>query len=106
MFVRTDLPLCDQIVQVGHVCLEAGSGFAIPAGCRLVVLAAPNRASLLTCLDLCRERGIGCLPFIEPAAVDDLAEEPMGLTAICTEPLTDAQRKHLRRFPLWSLPRI
>ncbi len=104
MFVRTDLPLADQIVQVGHVCLEAGGGFAIPADCRLVALAVPNRETLLACLDFCREREIACRSFVEPDSADEIAAEPMGLTAICTEPLINARRKYLRRFRLWSLP--
>jgi hypothetical protein len=105
VFVRTDLPLPDQIVQVGHVCLEAGGDFAIPAECRLVALAVPNRQALLACLDFCRERGIRTRSFVEPDAAGEIADEPMGLTTICTEPLIDARRKHLRRFHLWSLPK-
>lgn len=100
VFVRTDLPLADQIVQAGHACLEAGSAFPLPACCRLIVLAAANREALCARLEFCRERGIRFRAFFEPDPVDgDI--EPMGLAALCTEPVSHAQRRHFRRFRLW-----
>ena len=102
VFVRTDLPPADQIVQVGHVCLEAGTQFPLPPACRLVVLALPDQQALIAAQDYCRERGIRCLTFVEPDPVDAGSSEPMSLTALCTEPLNALKRRHLRRFPLWN----
>lgn len=38
VFVRKDIPLADQLVQVGHVCLEAGSSFGPASGTPFMVL--------------------------------------------------------------------
>lgn len=31
VFVRKDIPLADQLVQVGHVCMKAGMEYGTPA---------------------------------------------------------------------------
>jgi len=88
------------MVQVGHVCREAGAASGA-AACHLVLLQVADREALCRALAYCRERGIRFQTFTEPDPVAS-GEEPMGLTAACTEPLEPAQRKWLRRFRLWE----
>jgi hypothetical protein len=94
--VRTDLPLADQVVQVGHACLEAGRRFAQPAEpCHLVVLSIPSAAHLHDAVALAELAGIRCAVFHEP-------DDGMGDTAACTEPIPSRQRRAFRRYPLWG----
>lgn len=46
-FVRTDIPIADQIVQVGHACIEAGKRFQHPDNTHLVLLNMPNQDKLV-----------------------------------------------------------
>jgi hypothetical protein len=94
--VRTDIALADQIVQVGHACLEAGRRFAQPAEpCHLVVLSVPSVALLRDAIAWAGQHGIRCAIFHEP-------DDNMGDTAACTEPICYGQRRSFRRYPLWS----
>jgi hypothetical protein len=99
--VRTDIPLADQIVQVGHACLEAGNRFEQPLNpCNLVVLSVPSERHLHEAVARIRFAGIECLVFYEP-------DEAMGYTAACTQPVRPNYRRVFKRFSLWgasSLP--
>lgn len=96
MLVRTDIPLADQIVQVGHVCLEAGHKFDQPEKpCHLVLLAVPSEAHLCSAVAWAEAAGIRCEAFHEP-------DDEMGYTAACSEPLEAQCRLLFRRFPLWQ----
>ena len=89
MFVCTDIPLADQIVQVGHACLEAGHAFDQPVEpCHLVLLAVPCQPSLCSAVAWAEAAGVRCKLFFEP---DDE-----------TEPVEPQRRRPLRRFPLWE----
>jgi len=67
VLVRTDIPLADQIVQVGHACLEAGWQFAPPAApCHLVVLGVVSEAHLHTVVGDAALTGVRCAVFHEP----------------------------------------
>lgn|GEM_PF-1697730 len=96
MLVRTDIPLPDQIVQVGHACLEAGHRFEQPPQpCHLIVLAVLSRNHLLDALAQLELQGVHFALFYEP-------DNNLGYTAACSEPLSANLRRLFRRFPLWS----
>jgi hypothetical protein len=96
--VRADIPLADQIVQVGHACLEAGRRFEQPAESpHLIVLSVSSEAHLHDAIAQTEVQGIRCAVFHEP-------DDDMGNTAACTEPVSGAYRRVFRRFPLWSAP--
>lgn len=104
MFVRRDLPLADQMVQVAHVSLEAGQRFCVPCHCPLVLLEVADEPELQRALRHCRRHDIPTHTFTEPDATEEFPHKSMGLTAACTPPLNPAQRKRLRHFMLWHPP--
>jgi hypothetical protein len=90
--------LADQIVQVGHACLEAGWQFALPAApCHLVVLGVVSEGHLHTVVGDAALTGVRCAVFHEP-------DDELGATAACSEPIAGAARRVFRRLPLWSAP--
>lgn len=94
--MRTDIPLADQIVQVGHACLEAGFKFQKPDEIvNLVVIGIESEIHLLATLERMSLRGIQFVLFHEP-------DDQMGFAAACTEPLTIAYRREFRDFSLWK----
>ena len=96
--MRTDIPLADQIVQVGHACLEAGWQFAQPAiPCHLIVLGVRSEAHLYAAVADAVLAGIRCAVFHE-------LDDGLGATAACSEPIAGAARRGFRRLPLWSAP--
>jgi hypothetical protein len=98
VLIRTDIPLADQIVQVGHTCLAAGWQFAQPAApCHLVVLGVPTQARLLEQVAAAALAGIRCEVFTEP-------DDGLGATAACSEPVCGADRRCFRHLPLWQAP--
>ncbi len=92
--MRTDIPLADQIVQVGHACLLAGTRFVPDAGCHLVVLGVPGEARLLAAVAEAEMAGIRCVVFFEP-------DDDLGDTAACTAPVDVDARPLFRRYALW-----
>lgn len=95
--VRTDIPLADQIVQVGHACLEAGGAFAPPPGCHLVVLQVGSEPQLWRMVERAEIAGIPMKVFFEP-------DDGMRYTAACSAPVGGAQRRIFRHLPLWAPP--
>ena len=95
MLVRADLPLADQIVQVGHACLEAGRRFQPEVGCHLVVLSVPDEIDLQLAVQQAEAIGIHCASFFEP-------DDGMGFTAFCTEPVSGYHCRLFRRYNLWG----
>lgn len=99
MLVRTDIPLADQIVQVGHACLEAGFKFQAPnETIHLVVVGIASEAHLLAALERIDLQGIQFVLFHEP-------DNGIGFSASCTEPLREIYRREFRDFPLWKFSR-
>ncbi len=91
-----DIPLADQIVQVGHACLEAGFKFQKPNEIiHLVVVCIESETQLLSALEKIALRGVQFTLFHEP-------DDQMGFTAACTEPLNAIYRREFRDFPLWK----
>jgi len=98
VLVRADIPLADQIVQVGHACIEAGRRFAQPAEpCHLVLLSVASERHLRDAVARAELAGIRCTVFNEP-------DDDMGDTAACSEPVLAGDRRVFRRFPLWCAP--
>ena len=99
MLVRTDIPPADQIIQVGHACLEAGFKFEKPAETiNLVALSVESESHLLASIERLNLRGIQFVVFHEP-------DDQMGFTAACTQPLIAAHKREFRNFPLWKSSR-
>lgn len=94
--MRGDIPLADQIVQVGHACLEAGSRFPQPdTACNLVLLGVASEKHLLDAVENLDAAGIRCVVFHEP-------DGGMGYSACCSEPIAGSRRRSFRKFALWN----
>ncbi len=88
--------MANQLAQIGHACLGAGSKFLQPEkNGYIVILAVNNEAELLETTMWLETRGVKLYIFYEP-------DYPTGYTAACTAPLRNEQRKWLRRFRLWQ----
>ena len=97
VFIRTDLPIQQQIVQSNHAALEAGIFLGDKTQdepSSLIVIAVKNKAKLEKVLLDLTQKGIKHIPFYEP-------DWDYGLTAIGTEPLTQDLRVLLKRYQLW-----
>jgi hypothetical protein len=95
VLVRIDIPLADQIVQVGHACLEAGHRFEQPQEpCHLVLLSVDSEKELQIVVERAELSDARCVVFYEP-------DNNLGWTAACTEPVTGINRRVFQRLPLW-----
>lgn len=96
VFVRTDMPLANQLVQVGHTCLEAGARFEqLGKPCSIVLLAITCEVHLMRAVETIEQQSVRMFTFHEP-------DFPPGCTAACTEPVTCEKRRLFRKFRLWS----
>lgn len=99
VFIRTDLPVEQQIVQACHAAIEAGHTFEKlsnhPAS--LIMLQVPNKEKLEIAMKRTIERGIRCQEFLEP-------DWDYGLTAFATEQITADKRKTFSKYKLWKAP--
>jgi hypothetical protein len=95
VFVRTDITLACQLVQVGHACLEAGRRFeGLPPHCHLVLLEVASSGLLLDAVVRTQQQGIAVECFYEP-------DFPAGYTAACTEPVYREHRGYFKRYRMW-----
>lgn len=97
ILVRQDIGLEQQLVQASHAALEAGFRFQMPTHdtASLIMLSAKDMPALqAAALDL-EENGIDHHLFYEP----DFG--PMGHSALATRPLYGAERKLMRKYPLF-----
>jgi hypothetical protein len=93
--VRTDIPLVNQLVQVGHACLTAGQRFPQPVQpCRMVLLAVDSEAQLMHAVELIEHQGVRLFTFYEP-------DFPQGYTAACSEPVAGSRKRLFKKFRLW-----
>lgn len=46
-FIRTDIPIEDQIVQTAHACLESGKMFQHPDNTHIVLLSLKSESKLI-----------------------------------------------------------
>lgn len=98
VLIRQDISIEQQLVQSAHAAAESGRRFYKPEHgiASLIVLAAPDRYALYAARDRLLSHDIQSELFFEP-------DFGMGHSALATEPLPIAMRRHLRRWPLWSL---
>lgn len=96
VLVREDISLEQQMVQASHAALEAGFRFQQPAGdtSSLILLSIPNRESLENAARELQLVGIDHHMFFEP-------DFDMGHSALATRPLYGAERKRMRKYPLY-----
>jgi hypothetical protein len=108
VWVRRDIPLVQQIIQVGHACYDAGYskgwdnyadvmngamlGYRSPHMCLLQV---PDQEALITVSNHLKFIGITYDMFCE-------SDNNMGFSAICTEPIKGEVRNAFRLYELWQ----
>jgi hypothetical protein len=95
VFVRIDIPLADQGVQIAHVALEAGKHFQHPSGVRLVLLRVKNHSELMRISKYLLQHDVEHRMFYEP-------DDAMCETAIATEDIYSDRRELFRKFQLWQ----
>lgn len=96
VFVRKDLPLVDQMVQVGHVCHRAGWLYSFSENTHLILLQVKNEEQLEDIKwELIFDKHIACIGFYEP-------DDNMGYTAIATQPIYGKDREKLKEYHLWT----
>lgn len=95
VLVRGDLPLEQQMVQSNHAALEAGFRFSKPEEtASLVMLSVPDKPALLAAAERLAGHGIDHHLFFEP-------DWEMGHSALATRPVFGAERKLMKRYPLF-----
>ncbi len=96
IFVRQDISLAQQLVQASHAALDAGKAFADVPHRNLVLIGVRSEHELFAIEQHLAESNIRFTTFYEPDGL-------MGHSAICTEALTDRnKRKRLSHFDLWK----
>lgn len=97
-FIRTDLPIEQQIVQATHSALEAGRDLGKPeTTSHLILLEAKSEDALLRIADQLKQQDIRFSLFFEP-------DDNRGYTSLTTEPITDNEKR--RYFSKHSLYRF
>ena len=96
-FIRTDLPIEQQIVQAAHSAMESGREFYNPnTPTHLILLEAKSEDQLKNIAQYLEQRNIKFSLFYEP-------DWDRGYTSLTTEPLTsDEDRKHFKKFSLYK----
>jgi len=106
VFIRTDIPLAQQIVQANHATLHAGllagqSGHSYSKTPSIVLLQISNEAKLLKAHAHITSAGIPCEIFFEPDS--GLGYQP-SYTAFATIPVAEEIRAEFRQYRLWKTP--
>jgi len=106
VFIRTDIPLAQQIVQAAHSVLHAGllagqSGRSYTETPSIVLLQISNETKLLQAHERVTSTGTKCALFHEPDS--GLGYEP-SFTAFATIPVTEEHRAEFRQYKLWRSP--
>ena len=96
VFVRTDLPIEQIVVQSNHAAYESGLAFENNSdqSSSLIVIACKNKHKLQKAYDELQESGIGFVQFHEP-------DWDYGFTAFASAPVTAEQRSIFRKFQLF-----
>ena len=107
VFVRKDIPIWAQVVQVGHVCFEAGRLFHddIFKTPTLILLKVKDEHDLRWVQSTCGFQEVRTCIFYEPEEKSLGDENVPSFTALCTEPvLGDGEkwRKAFSDFELWD----
>ena len=97
VLVRKDIPLAQQLVQAAHAAYEAGAQFqtSLPSNNYLILCEAPDEDYLWIQKARLESRGIACTIFREPDRNNEA-------TALCTEPVSETQRRVFSRWKLWK----
>lgn len=95
MFVRTDIPVADQMCQVIHAAVFVGQRFQIPKAAHLVLIGVKDKDALVDVWDTCAREDIRTASHVEP-------DDGMGLCAIGTEIVPEEKRKLFKGMPLWG----
>jgi len=103
VMVRKDLPIWDQIIQVGHACYEAGHLYhkSWSKDTHLILLQAEYEKELMSMSENMTKSGIHHTTFYEPDPAQEVSEDPMGLTAICSEPLRGDIKNFFKDCVMW-----
>ena len=96
-FIRTDLPIEQQIVQAAHSALEAGRDLGKPdSESNLILLGIRDQDSLLQVAERLKFNDIKYSLFYEP-------DDDCGYTSLTTEPLFDrSKRRVLSKYSLYK----
>ncbi len=104
VFVRADIPVVGQVVQVGHACYQAGAQFGQDEVPHLILIGVQDEKVLLEEVARVQRRGIRVEVFHETGVVYAGRTDPVsGYTAACTEPLRGDVRRWFKRYELHSL---
>ena len=82
-------------MQSCHASLEAGRAFDFNDHTHIVLLKINDKKALLLAQDMLEYNGIQSKMFFEP-------DDQVGHTALCTEPISGAKRKHFAKYQLWK----
>jgi hypothetical protein len=95
--IRRDIPIEQQLVQVGHAALEAGRFHYGPDEpiASFIVLEVPDKADLLRAAEKLTHQGVAHSLFFEP-------DFDMGHSALASRPVRGKERNLFRRWPLWQ----
>lgn len=103
-FIREDISYAQKIVQLGHVCHEAGKILPreeYPGVSTMILLSAEDQNDLKTISMKLDCAGIDHYMFFEP---DNMMNgEQMGYSAICTRPIISSRERTF--FCKWNLYR-
>ena len=94
IFVRRDIPVANQIVQVGHVCYEAGLNFNAKQDTYMVLCQVDSEEDLLEIELRLNDANVETHKFYEP-------DDDLGYTALCSRPVNKKERKIFRKYKLW-----
>ena len=97
VFLRTDIPLAQQLVQASHAALEAGlkDNHTYQQTSSIIIFQIPDEQTLKNELNYIQSLGIECASFYEPY-------EDMGITAFATLPVTEDKRHFFKKYTLWG----
>ncbi len=98
VFVRTDIPVSQQIVQSNHAALEAGIFLgnqeqSEPSS--LISIAVKNKYQLEKAINYLKSQNVELIEFHEPSW-------DYGLTAFATEPIHIDSKHIFKRYQLWK----
>lgn len=96
-FIRTDLPVEQQIVQAAHSALEAGRDLGKPdSESNLILLGIKNQEALVRVAERLKHHEINYSLFFEP-------DNGRGYTSLTTEPLMDMEKRRvLSKYSLYK----
>lgn len=88
------MPIADQMVQVGHVCYEAGLKFQAQNNTYMVLCQVDSQEDLLEIEMRLNDSGVETHKFYEP-------DDNLGYTALCSCSVSGKERKIFRKYKLW-----